>query len=138
VNWEAFALRKSFQVKLTRIAITLAWSAIAASAVLLIWDASPTLFPGGAHEYLATFALAVIAIAWLLWQSARGMSSGELLKTGLLVAAFLFWALNQLWPNFAGATVFNDLAVGLFVLDVLLAMLQWPRTGPEDSDLLDS
>jgi hypothetical protein len=123
---------------LRRIAISLAWSAIAASAVLLLWDAKPGLFPGGTHEYLATFALAVIGIAWLLWQSARGMSRGELLKTGLLVAAFLFWALNQLWPNFTGATVFNDLAVGLFVLDVLLAMLQWPRTGPEDRDLLDS
>jgi peptidoglycan/LPS O-acetylase OafA/YrhL len=122
----------------TRIAIILGCLAIAASAVLLLLDAKPELFPGGAHDYLATFALGVIAAAWLLWQSARGMSRGEFLKTALLVAAFLFWAMNQFWSNSAYATFFNDLAVGLFVLDVLLAMLQWPRTRPEDRDLLDS
>ena len=49
---------------------------------------------------------------------------------GLLTAAFLFWATNQFWPEHTLATLFNDVAVALFVLDVCLAIFDWPAVGP--------
>jgi hypothetical protein len=47
-------------------------------------------------------------------------------KSVLLAAAFLFWAANQFWPNLPQATLFNDIAIGLFVLDLFLVMTGWP------------
>lgn len=108
-------------------------AATIASVVLLVWDAGPEMFPPRAHDYLGAFALGAIAVAWFLWQKARGMSAAECVRTAILATAFLFWAANQLWPNFRGAILFNDLAVGLFVLDVLLAILQWPSSPPTEN-----
>jgi hypothetical protein len=31
------------------------------------------------------------------------------------------------------ATLFNDIAIGLFVLDVFLVMIGWPATSPDES-----
>jgi hypothetical protein len=53
----------------------------------------------------------------------RGVPRGELAKSGALAAAFLFWAANQLWPDLPQATLFNDIAVALFVIDVVLPFL---------------
>ena len=39
----------------------------------------------------------------------------------------------QLWPDFHQATLFNDLAIALFVLDVFLVILGWPPTSPDES-----
>jgi hypothetical protein len=44
----------------------------------------------------------------------------------LLAAAFLFWSANQFWPESPRATLFNDLAVALFVIDVWLAIAARP------------
>jgi hypothetical protein len=52
--------------------------------------------------------------------------SAGLVRAMLLAAAFLFWAANQFWPNLPQASLFNDIAIGLFVLDVFLAMVGWP------------
>ena len=49
-----------------------------------------------------------------------------MVKAILLAAAFLFWAANQYWPNLPEATLFNDIAIALFVLDVFLVMIGWP------------
>jgi hypothetical protein len=49
-----------------------------------------------------------------------------MVKAILLAVAFLFWAANQLWPELPQATLFNDLAIALFVLDVFLTMIGWP------------
>ena len=52
----------------------------------------------------------------------------------MLAIAFLFWAANQLWPDLPQATLFNDFAIALFVLDVFLVTIGWPTTSPDESD----
>ena len=39
--------------------------------VLLAWHVNPKFFPARAHDFLAAFPLAMIATAYLLYQSAR-------------------------------------------------------------------
>jgi len=51
----------------------------------------------------------------------------ELIKAVLLAAAFLFWAANQFWPESPQATLYNDIAIALFVFDVFLVMIGWRR-----------
>jgi hypothetical protein len=104
-----------------------------AAGVLLTWDAFPGYFPAKAHDYLATFPLAAIAFAYLVYQSAHRPSFRELIKATLLAIAFLFWAANQFWPDLHEATLFNDIAITLFVLDVFLVMIGWPATSPDES-----
>jgi hypothetical protein len=91
-------------------------------AVLLLWDAFPGLFPARAHEFLATFPLAMIACACLIYEAIRRPPLSEVVKAILLALAFLFWSANQFWPNLRQATLFNDIAIGLFVFDVFLAI----------------
>jgi hypothetical protein len=115
-------------------ATALAITTLISSALLLVWDARPALFAARAHDYLAAFALAVIAVAWLVFQREHRIGPMEWIKAILLAAAFLFWAANQLWPNDTKAMLFNDIAVALFVLDVFLSMIGWPpvRSGETD------
>jgi hypothetical protein len=40
-------------------------------SVLFVWDADPSLFPSRAHDLLAAFPLALIAIAYLAYQTAH-------------------------------------------------------------------
>lgn len=94
--------------------------------VLLIWDFLPGLFPAGAHDFLAALPLTMIACACLFYEALRRPSRSELVKAILLACAFLFWAANQFWPTLRRATLFNDIAIGLFVFDVLLAMTSRP------------
>jgi hypothetical protein len=102
---------------------------LAAVALLFADDAAPGLFAEGSHAALAAFSLAAIAIAYLISQCARRdvtIGAGGIVKAVLLAAAFLFWAANQFWPNLPQAGLFNDIAIGLFVLDVFLAIAGWP------------
>jgi hypothetical protein len=101
--------------------------------VLLTWDFNPKFFPARAHDFLAAFPLAMIAIAYLLYQSARRPAAKEFIKAIMLAVAFLFWAANQLWPDSRQATLFNDIAIALFVLDVFLVMIGWPTSSPDES-----
>ncbi len=101
--------------------------------VLLVWDVAPRLFPARAHDLLAAFPLALIAVAYLVYQSAHRPARMEVVKAILLAIAFLFWAANQLWPDLRQATLFNDIAIALFVLDVFLVMIGWPSTSPDES-----
>jgi peptidoglycan/LPS O-acetylase OafA/YrhL len=101
--------------------------------VLLAWHLNPKFFPGDAHDFLAAFPLAMIAIAYLLYQSARRPAPKEYVKAIVLAIAFLFWAANQFWPDLPQATLFNDIAIALFVLDVFLVMTGWPTTYPDRS-----
>ena len=117
----------------TRIAITIGLITVISSGILLVWDAQPGAFPPRTHDYLASFALAFIAVAWMCWQAARRVRMSEGLKTILLALAFLFWAANQLWPNIRQATLFNDIAVALFVLDIFLVMIGWPASPVEEA-----
>jgi len=119
-----------------RIPLVLGIVTLAAVVLLYIEDAAPRLFPARSHDVLAAFSLAMIACAYLIFQLARHRAVAELVKTILLAAAFLFWAANQLWPNLPQAALFNDIAIGLFVLDVFFVIAGWPA-GSSDSVLDD-
>ena len=102
-------------------------------AVLFVWDAFPGWFPPRSHDFLAAFSLALIALAYLVYQFAHRPPMREFVKAIMLAVAFLFWAANQFWPDIRQATLFNDIAIALFVLDVLLVMIGWPATSPDES-----
>jgi len=106
---------------------------LATVAVLFVWDAFPRLFPAGSHDVLAGFSLAMIAVAYIVYQIAHRPAPAEFLKAALLAVAFLFWAVNQYWPASPAATLFNDLAIALFVLDVFLVIVGWPASSPDES-----
>ena len=100
--------------------------------VLLVWDARPE-FPHGAVIFFGAFSLAMIAVAYLAYQIVHRPPLKELAKAILLAVAFLFWAANQLWPASPQATLFNDIAIALFVFDVFLVMIGWPASSPDRS-----
>ena len=102
-------------------------------AVLMVWDACPRCFPPRTHEVLAAFSLAMIAFAYVVYQVLHRPPARELAKAIMLAVAFLFWAANQYWPDSPRATLFNDVAIALFVLDVFLVMAGWPPTSPDGS-----
>lgn len=106
---------------------------LAGVVALLVWDAFPRLFPAGSHNVLAAFSLAMIAFAYVTYQIAHRPAAMEFAKAIMLAAAFLFWAANQFWPGLPQATLFNDFAVTLFVLDIFLVIVGWPRTSPDSS-----
>ena len=58
--------------------------------VLLAWHVNPKFFPARAHDFLAAFPLAMIAIAYLLYQRARRQAAKEFVKAIMLAVAFLF------------------------------------------------
>ena len=114
-------------------AVILGAITLADVVVLLLRDTAPSIFPARSHDILATFSLALIAVAYLVYQVERRPAAAEWIKAVMLVAAFLFWAANQLWPNLPQATLFNDVAIALFVLDVFLVLIGWPPTSPDSS-----
>ncbi len=111
--------------------VILGLAALGSVALLFAWDGFPQLFPDRAHDVLAAFPLTTIAFAYLVYQRGRRPARMEAVKAILLAIAFLFWAANQLWPDLRPATLFNDLAIGLFVLDVFLVMIDWPAAMAE-------
>jgi hypothetical protein len=106
---------------------------LAGVAALLAWDVAPGLFPARAHDLLGAFPLAMIALAYLVYQTIPRPTLSEWLKAILLAVAFLFWSLNQFWRDPRQATIFNDIAIALFVLDVFLVMIGWPSASPDES-----
>ena len=113
--------------------VVLGLLALSVVVALLVWDAFPGRFAAGAHDSLGAFPLAVIALAYLVYQSKRRPPIREWVKAILLAAAFLFWGANQLWPRSPQATLWNDIAIGLFVLDVVLVIVGWPASSPDES-----
>ncbi len=95
-------------------------------APLLVWDAAPSLFPARAHDLLGAAPLTLVAFAYLVYQAVRRVSVLEFAKTILCALAFIFWALNQLLPEHRQATLFNDIAVTAFVVDLVLVIFGWP------------
>jgi hypothetical protein len=102
---------------------------LASLGPLLVWDASPTLFPARAHDVLAATPLTLVAVAYLVYQLTRRANARELAKAALSAVAFVFWALNQLLPDHPRATLFNDIAITAFVLDIVLVMVGSPAQG---------
>ncbi len=107
--------------------------ALGVVGVLFLWDAFPGHFPARSHEFLGAFPLATIALAYLVYQSARRLAFREWVKAIMLAAAFFFWAANQLWPELRQALLLNDIAIGLFVLDVFLVIIGWPAASADES-----
>jgi hypothetical protein len=97
-----------------------------AVTLLLVCDVSPGLFPSNAHDILAALPLVLVAFAYLLLQAARRAPPVVWAKALLLALAFLFWAANQIWVDRAAAMLFNDIAIGLFVVDIFLVIIGWP------------
>lgn len=106
---------------------------LAAVVSLFVQDVFPRLFPGASHGFLAAFSLAMIALAYVVFQIVQRAKPADMGKAILLAAAFLFWAANQFWPTLPQATLFNDIAIGLFVLDVFLVISGWPRAPAGES-----
>jgi hypothetical protein len=110
--------------------VVLCIATLVSVGALLLWDLLPELFPARAHDFLAAFPLALIALTCLVYEAVRRPSRSELVKAILLACAFLFWAANQFWPTLPHATLFNDIAIGLFVFDVFLAIIGRPVSVP--------
>jgi hypothetical protein len=106
---------------------------LSGAILLLVCDAFPWIFSTANHNALAACSLAMTAIAYLLYQFAHRPAPMEFLKAVLLAVAFLFWAANQVCTSPRAATLFNDMAIALFVLDVFLVMVGWPTTSPDGS-----
>jgi hypothetical protein len=126
-------MRSHLAVTRRSVATILGVMTLGGVGVLFAWDAYPGMFPPRAHDVLAAFPLGLIALAYLLYQGARRPGPMEWAKAVMLALAFLFWAANQLWPDVRQATLFNDIAIGLFVLDVFLVIIGWPGTSPDES-----
>jgi hypothetical protein len=75
----------------------------------------------------------MIAFAYLIYQTVHRPSAQEWIKAILLAVAFLFWSANQVLPDPRKATLCNDVAIALFVLDVFLVMIGWPASSPDES-----
>jgi hypothetical protein len=111
-----------------RPAIPTAFAAItlASVAVLLAFDAWPRLFAADVHDSLAAVPLLLIAIAYLVYQGVRRASPAEWGRAAIVALAFVFWAANQLCADHHLATLFNDVAIALFVLDLFLVIVARP------------
>src|SRR5215467_3687800 len=110
---------------------------LAATAAVLVWDMVPGLFPSRSHDLLAAFALGMIAIAYLVYQATLRPATAGFVKAIVVAAAFLFWAANQLWTNTRQAVLFNDVAIGLFILDIFFVIVGWP-TEPANSSFAEA
>jgi len=117
------------------LALTLGLAALTALAALLVWDITPRSFPESAHLLLGSAPLAIIAIAYLTHQAHSRPSRGGVLRAVILALAFLCWAENQLLGDGGLATLFNDLAIALFVIDVFLTILGWPSGATTEPEL---
>jgi hypothetical protein len=107
--------------------------ALLSAAGLLACDAFPSLLPADQRGLLGAIPLTLIALAYLLYEIIRRPSFAEGLKATLLALAFLFWAGNQYWSASRWAALLNDLAIGLFVLDIFFVMVGWPATSPDEA-----
>ena len=102
-------------------------------AAVLFCDAFPAQVPVHGHDRLAAISLALIAVAYLIYQAAHRPGWRDWVKAILLALAFLLWAANQVLPQPRLAILCNDLAIALFVLDVFLVMVGWPPSSPDKS-----
>jgi len=120
---DADALRR---VGIWIVALMFASLAMASVAALLVWDAFPGVFPPRAHLLLGASPLVLVAISSLVYQAVKRPRPLEIVKAIVLATAFLFWAANQLLPDFARAVLLNDVAIALFAFDVFLSVVGWP------------
>ena len=127
--------RPSYQRKIEglmkAIAVILGAVTLVSAILLLGWDIAPQSFPDSAHLVLGAIPLALIAVSYLFYQGHVRPSRAHLIRAIILALAFLCWAENQLLGDGRLSTLFNDLAIALFVFDVFLTMVGWAAdTGP--------
>ena len=67
---------------------------------------------------------------------ARHPSRSQFVRAIILVLAFLCWAKNQLLGDGRLSTLFNDLALGVFVFDVFPTVIGWPLDGEQSPEWL--
>ncbi len=109
-----------------RASSVLAALSVLALGPLAAWDAQPAWFDRRAHDALGALPLAAIGLACLAQRSGRPSSLADWTRAVILAAAFFAWAINQMWPESASATLWNDAAIALFVIDVFLTVWQQP------------
>ena len=107
-----------------RFSIAFGLVAVLALVPLLAWDAQPDRFPAHAHDALGAAPLAAVALGYLAMHAGRGAPTFAWVRAGIVAAAFLAWAVNQLWAQSPTATAWNDAAVALFVIDVVIAIFE--------------
>jgi len=117
-------------------ALVLGVVTLASVVLLLAWDVTPKSFPDSAHLVLGAIPLALIAVSYLVYQLYVRPRQADLIRAIILALAFLCWAENQLLGDGRLATLFNDLAIALFVFDVFLTMTGWPSEKGEPAELL--
>jgi len=83
------------------LAVLLGIVTLAGVAVLLVWDAFPQWFPAASHDVLGAFPLALIAVAYLVYQAAHRPPPKELLKAALL-ASSPDESFAETWPEQPG------------------------------------
>jgi hypothetical protein len=113
--------------------VVLGVATLASVGVLFASDTFPRLFSAKAHESLTAIPLAMIALAYLVYQAVHRPHRLEVVKALLLAIAFLLWAAIQRWPDMSQAALLNDGAIALFVLDVFLVIVGWPSRSPDKS-----
>ena len=111
----------------SRLPILLAVAALLPLIPLLVWDLFPGIFPAHAHDLLGTLPLFLVGLVYLIHQLIQRVRMAGMIRAIILAVAFFFWAANQLWPLSPLATLWNDLAIALFVLDVALTIFGWPE-----------
>jgi hypothetical protein len=72
--------------------------------LLLAWDLNPKFFPNRAHDLLAAFPLAMIAIAYLIYQGAHRPAAGKEFKESQKN-----WSRRSCWqPPFSSGLPINS------------------------------
>jgi hypothetical protein len=109
----------------------IAWSPVAIGLVailslvpLLWWDVAPARFPSRSHDVFGAIPLFAIAAAHFAQQVIQKPSRLGWLRAVIVVAAFVAWAANQYWPEHALATLWNDIAIALFVIDIFPSVMK--------------
>ncbi|MCL4421752.1 MAG: hypothetical protein M1115_01050 [Actinobacteria bacterium] len=105
--------------------------AVISGILLILIDADVDLSSHGLHSPISATPL-LIAAALLILQALCQRSWSTRIKLYIVAIAFLAWGLYQLFPGFSHSGDLNDLAIVLFVLDVLImtaGQLGKPRPG---------
>jgi hypothetical protein len=93
---------------------------------LFAWDVAPTGFPSRSHDLLGAIPLFAIAASYLAQQLVQRPSRLAWLRATIVIAAFVAWAANQYWSEHPLATLWNDIAIALFVIDIFLSVASAP------------
>jgi hypothetical protein len=96
---------------------------------LLAWDVAPDRFPSRSHDLFGAGPLLAIAIAYFAQQLVQRPPLLGWMRAGIVVAAFVAWAANQYLPDNGLATLWNDIAIALFVIDIFFSLAKAPSIG---------